>query len=164
MAKFKFRLMFGSHMQEELLAGSKDTQTVIYRPGEIIDTDKDLATRFNSPDPLHGKKYERVDYADYKAKEALAWMKANQPEAYANYIKHMEAIGQDPVSGTPTKDVQRAPAGAPRNDSLVEDLQGYTLRELQAYAESEEIDLEGATKKDEVLGKIMEYVAASSPA
>lgn len=177
MAKYKFRLMFGSHLNEEPIVDNPDQkQMVIYRPGDIIDTHIDLATRFNSPDPLHGKKFDRVDYADYKAKEALAWMQAHQPEAYASYIKYMETIGQSPDDAnldkalTPNEKLPRTGAdvfkaqGAPRNESLMEDLKGYTLRELQAYAETEEIDLEGATRKEEVLAKILEYVEISQPA
>lgn len=57
------------------------------------------------------------------------------------------------ASPTPMK-AGRTPAEAVEEQALPENLDRMTLRDLKEYAEQEEIDLEGATRRDDVLKKI----------
>lgn len=178
MAKYQWRLEFGTHFQEEVdPADPHGTRTAVvyYRPGDIIDTDSNLGEQFNSKDPLHPKKFQRIDYSSQQQTQALAWIKENQPEAYAQYLTYLEqrnggagsALASQPIilPGGGTKVMEgsgkgeklQAPAGAPRNQSLEQDLRAYTLRELQAYAETNEIDVEGLSRKEDVLQKILAW-------
>lgn len=184
MAKYQWRLEYGTHFQDEPDAVNGGTSTIYYRPGDIIDTNTDLGEKLNSKDPMHPKKVTRVDYSSQQNVQALSWIRENQPEAYAQYLQMLEqrggpagaqqAIlaqtlpqqGQPVPGGTPhgTAFPQgeriQAPAGTPRNQSLADDLKDYSVRELQAYAETNEIDVEGLTRKADLLQRI---IASHSP-
>lgn len=80
----------------------------LYKPGETVESDRDLAKLFNHPGSI---KFERLP---------------------------------DPPQST----AQPAVAVAERPDV---DLDSMTLRDLQALAETEEIDLGGAKTKDQMV-------------
>jgi hypothetical protein len=164
----KFRIVIGIHIGDgpascecENCSGDNRSNH-IYRArepgdppeytGDIIESKQDLCLRCN-----HGPfstKYERIDEArDWQSNE-----EARRPdetlEAYAQRLTDL-AISQKENKEAPTKEAVLAkPVSAPVKKEpapVLKDFNSMNMRELQDYAAENEIDLKGASKREDVV-------------
>ena len=152
----KYRLLAGKH-----IAGTPDGSERLYKPGDIIDTEENLLR-------LNGRnmppKFEQVDFQD---RSTLARVSDEEIVAEAarrgfNAVTSNTGPTTPPLAasagGSPPVKVQLTPTPG------LSALNAMSLKELQAHAAEEEIDLKGATKHQDVLRIILasrsEQVAA----
>lgn len=137
----KFQVLDGKH-QVFLPLDAGITRLDIYVPGDIIETDDNLIAIWNRPG---SKKFARV--ADSVPKLC------SRPDA-----RRLDNL-VDPES-PPIEPVQDFSGREERSDDVQapdDTFSNMTKAQLQAVAEENEIDLDGATRKDDIRVKVMEH-------
>jgi hypothetical protein len=135
----KFRILHGKHTQKED-RGAKDADNnpvksvVIYKRDEIVESTTDLAATFNRPP--NSIKFERLTEDGAKA------VKGGMILRNAQAIMPAAAIQQA---------VQQKTAAATREQVTTESLKNASVKDLQALAAEEEVDLKGSNDKAEIL-------------
>jgi len=127
-----FKLLIGTHIQGDLSV-QPDARGAyperVYRAGEVFESDVDLRTlNGNGMSP----KFERVDMGG----PPVSSISPPKPPAPA------------PAEATKTPEV---PAGKRDLDRDYGSLDKMSVTELREVAESEEIDLKGASKKEDIV-------------
>lgn len=146
--KYRFQLLAGRHAEGRAPRPRPDgTMTEntqhVYKwnePGNsIIETDIDLATKFNAPG---AEKFRLILDDDYRQSERVP----QQPTTTAT-----PGLQVQPTSPPiPTNHPRPVPPGEPKAPTL-KDLESLSLKELQALAEEEEVDLKGASRKEDAI-------------
>jgi hypothetical protein len=126
-------------------------QTRIYSAGDLIESDVDLCAKYNQYDPRTGviisQKFERM--------EAMAPqnLTPDQIDEQIAELKARKDFLARQASGDPAAQVTINPT-----------LASMSVRELQRLASEEEIDLHGATRREEILRVISQAQAAMASA
>lgn len=105
-ALLRFKLLAGGHIGVD----PRTKKERVYRAGEIVESETDLAERFNSRIPGSPRKFERI-----------------------------------------FNDTAYGSEQAKKEDEFLSTLDSMNLKELLKVAEEEEIDLKGATKREDIL-------------
>lgn len=124
----KFRLLVGKHSQKE------DGVLVTYKPNDVFECTTDLVERFNTPS---SRKFEYVEDDPRTSPGRVAYPhleKEKGPE---------RAERPAPAPSAPV--APKAPPFGGKN------LDAMSPEQLKALAAEEEIDLRGATKKEDML-------------
>lgn len=160
----RFRLLMGRHIEAKrdakgnIMHGKPTGQnpkgaklTVSYNRGDVFDSPNDLDLMFNQPGSA---KFERVVDAHQEV-----WDR--NKETLAQFTKRMEGKeSQQPATGTEPETTPVGEAAKAGFNTAFTDLYGsMTVAELKKHAEEEEIDLRGATKREEILKAIQAALA-----
>lgn len=129
-----FKLLAGKHTQKESNGISKT-----YRPGDVIDSKHDLVKLFNSHPTT--PKFERVDERTMRG-DISSVVQTVTPSHV------VQAASPSPAPAAPQSSAQTAVA--PSRQSI-DGLDSMSVKELQLLAQEEEIDLRGASKKEEII-------------
>lgn len=138
----RFRLLRGKYVSGNKADAKNPRRT--YNKGDLIETEVDL-TKFNGPPPMQPK-FARAD--DYGAPGMEAY---SQPPT----ARELEKLRQDRVKGT-SETLDEPEVDATDSEDAEDGLDDYTVAQLKEYAANEEIDLEGATRKEDILRAIRE--------
>ncbi len=135
--KQKYKLFFGGHVE-----GRGPTRKM-YKPGDVIESSFDLTT-LNSKNPSAQKKFGRMyddGSTDFTGPAIVrkSPMDRQDGESDADYSARLFKLASELT----------AKAEAAKVDN--EKLDRMTVAELKKYADDNEIDLDGAIKKDEIL-------------
>lgn len=134
----RYRLMAGLHVEGSNIKlgpdGQPEKPRKTYRSGDIIETTTDLC-RLNGPGPMTPKFLLVGSAEDTRAQE----------EKESQELLKDEVTEEEEFSAV--------------DDDSIDTLSAMNLRELRQFAESEEIDLEGLTKKVEIVKAIRETMA-----
>lgn len=139
--KMKFQVLGGKHQVSLPLEGGV-TRLDIYVPGDIVETDENLVAMWNRPG---SKKFARV--AD------------SVPMLCSRLDARRLDISADPEP-PPIEPVQDFSDREGRPDDVQssdDTFSKMTIAQLHAVAEENEIDLDGATRKDDIREKVMEH-------
>lgn len=145
----KFRVLIG-----QTSGFDKDMKTRLWRQGEIAEVytregkPYDLAKRFNQPDSI---KFQAVP-ADTPSSPGLFLNKGN-PEAEPGEIAEYE-----------NQVATNAEKAGRRLDGTVDFFESMSMPELKAYAEQNEIPVEGIKSREAMLEAVRRYEDLSSPA
>ncbi len=137
----RFKVLAGKHTCKEH-QGVKDgdgrpLKTMkVYRAGEVIDTDTDLAAKFNHPPGA--VKFERL-VEDAPRPQPVHNAPAPSP-AHATTPQQPQPAPQQVAQPQPA----RAAKGPDKYDSM-------SVKELTDFAAECEVDLRGATRKEEIV-------------
>jgi hypothetical protein len=133
----RFQVLEGKHQVSVEQPGG-DVRYDVYVKGDIIETDENLAARWNTPG---SKKFARVaDIVPPVCSRPVATEPADAPPP-----PPVEPV-QD--FSDPATDEEQSPEQTFAN---------MTKAQLVAVAEENEIDLEGRTRKDEILAAVTEF-------
>lgn len=137
--KGRYRLLAGKHT--DLRAGQTP---IMYRPGDIIDTEDDL-TQFNPPGMP--AKFERID-SDHPLHSATTWNP--DAETLEDFTDRMRRERTNLL-----QENQAAPGG----DDLSTSLRSMTVDQLHQIAADEEIELpSGLNDRDKLVAHILKGV------
>jgi hypothetical protein len=131
----KFRILRGQH-----LVKLPNGQYKKHRQGEVIESTIDLVERFNQGQ--NSQKFQRI------------YSEASEPKSLNDYLSELSKLPKDQVQHVIThlQGVGNLTSSDQQTVSSGEDtLAGMTVKELQAFADGEEIDLKGITKRDDIL-------------
>lgn len=152
----RFRLLAGKHVEtaigpdgKPLLDQHNHPLQIKYVPGDVFDTQVDLAAEFNSRGSV---KFE------------LAYDQT--PLKGGQIIRKVPPIdrGGDGATQAPAAAKPESPFSTKAPDFDPAFLEAMTFNELKAFAAEEEIDLKGATSKDAALKSIRAALAVLLPA
>jgi hypothetical protein len=139
--RFRFRLRIGSYVMADP-SGAK-AQDNSGRPADftvwppaVIETDVDLEARFGS------QKFQRIHDDDGTVPGRFVYDPAR--ETIDEFIARVKAGSDDGAEGEPAQ-VEPSP------DETTKLLETMTVKELQGMAEDSEIDLKGATRKEDII-------------
>lgn len=144
MARYKFKVLAGKH------AEGKGADLRVYRKDETIDTDYDLAKKFNGP-YSNMKKFELISDSGPTAEPSKSPpnLSGSAPSAVVAAAKQ----GFDTIN--PPKPVVPEPVKTQPNPKQYDDtLESMNEVELRKFAEAEEIDLGNAKNKKDMLRAI----------
>jgi hypothetical protein len=155
--KKKFRVLDGHHWET-----NEHGQPVIYGPnchaGDIVETDEDLDLRFNTKKPGFAQKFQRIDEAAVRQQLDLPANAHIFNPDIETFEQFAARIGQDssPHSAPPLSPPEQVaqPLFAGQDPTFRATLASMTAKELVNVAAQYGIDLNGLTKRDDVLKKI----------
>lgn len=131
--KFAFRVLAGSHIGADPETGKER----MYRPGDIVHTDLDLNRMFDQRGmpPKFGRIFN----------DQVVDTSARVPgETLAAYRQRLLALADaEEAKEKSTAEIKEAPDGPPNFDNM-------TLSRMKAFAEENEVDLEGAANEKQV--------------
>ncbi len=144
----KFRILAGQHVQKDPALdeygnplkrpdGSVILAPRIYQTGEIVDSPVDLVAKFNHP---NSRKFERVDDI-VRAARTSQELAHPHPHTIPPAVVSPAPLVKDTVKNTDPTDLKKYRA----------DLEKMTVKELQAHAQAEEVDLKGNTNKEQII-------------
>ena len=161
-ALMRFRVLQGLHIDTDPKNPKEDK---IYAPGEIVVTPQDLIQRYNAPGSI---KFERVDeYAVQQNYNPLHRRPDETPEQYRARMSDLANAALEAATSATTSSSQGVDASG---DESVESLsaspeqilESMTVDELLKHAQEEEIDLQGATKKKDII-RVIKSAAVLTP-
>lgn len=138
----KFQVLDGKHQVSLPLEGGI-TRLDIYIPGDIVETDENLVATWNRP---ASKKFARVA-------DSIPVI-CSRPDA-----RRLEAVvDTEPPPVEPVRDFSDHPDADPDAEQGTDDtFSNMTKAQLMAIAEENEIDLEGATRKEDIRARVLEH-------
>lgn len=145
-AIMKFRVLQGLHIDTDPKNPGQDK---IYAPGSIVSTPQDLVKRYNAPGSV---KFERVDeYAVDANYNPLHRRPDETPEEYRTRMSELANAALEAATAEITTSSQEEGENESLSASPEQVLETMTVDELTKHAQEEEIDLQGATKKKDII-------------
>lgn len=138
---FRSRLKFGKHVGVNPKTGKEE----MYDAGSIISEPVDLAKYWP-------EKFEPADMRGPVGPHPMDQLPGEPQDAYVKRLEQMlneVRLRGQPITSNPT--TVNNPAATPPTRILPNNLDSMSLKELQAYAAEEEIDLKGARSRDDAL-------------
>lgn len=138
----RFRVLEGSHISDGPRAHDGGRTDRVYHRGEVVESEVDLAKRFNSyakDGSLISAKFERV------------------------WDDRPEATGHGPVPGKPGDSAGPAPV-KPAGPPSAGEIAAMAMRDLQSLAAEHGVDLKGINGREAVVRVLTARLASVTPA
>lgn len=169
----KFRLLQGKHSQKEMVVDENGRPVldedkkprkvnVLYKAGEIIETDVDLIKLFPSAASL---RYELISSGGERSARTVDGHKYSGGKVHLSHLPKadVDKLRDQLIKNTPEREkpdmsgtVQNAFDKPQKTNIYTEaDLSGFSVPELKEIAASEEVDLKNASKKEEIIKLIV---------
>ena len=139
-----FKLLAGKHTEGKDERGT----SIVYKKGDVFESKHDLAKMLNREGAM---KFELVDAPRRAQTAASGDMPANAQAQRQTEGQQGTQPNQPPTGQPPANAAQAQTAPKTNLAEYQAQLERMNIKELQEHAREEEVDLKGATKKEDMI-------------